>query len=185
MPNRKTTDAQPFLVRRSGIQGKGGFATRAIRKGERLIEYVGERIPWKVADKRYDDDSMKRHHTFLFAVNSRTVIDAAVNGNDARFINHCCDPNCEAVDVTGRIFIDATRDIAKGAELAYDYAYDRDDIGADEDEALYVCHCGSPKCRGTILAPPKKKKKAARKATAKKRAGAKENPLAKKRRAPR
>lgn len=184
MPNKKTTDAQPFVVRRSGIQGKGGFATRAIKKGERLIEYVGERIPWKVADARYDDDSMKRHHTFLFAVNSRTVIDAAVNGNDARFINHCCDPNCEAVDVAGRIYIEATRDIEQGAELAYDYAYDRDDIGVDEDEALYVCHCGSPKCRGTILAPAKKKKRAKR-ATAKKGAGAKQKRPAKKKRAAR
>ena len=91
-------DPQPFVVRRSGIQGKGGFALRDIRKGERVAEYVGERISWKEADERYDDDKMGRHHTFLFSVTKRTVIDAAFGGNDSRFINHSCDPNCEAVD---------------------------------------------------------------------------------------
>lgn len=155
---KPVADPQPFVVRRSSIQGRGGFATRDIRKGERIVEYVGERISWKEADTRYDDDAMKRHHTFLFAVTSRTVIDGAVDGNDSRFINHACDPNCEAVDVKGRIFIDAIRPIAAGEELFYDYAYARDKSTTEEDEALYQCRCGSPKCRGTILEPAPKKK---------------------------
>lgn len=99
---------------------------------------------------------MGRHHTFLFAVTSRTVIDGGVQGNDARFINHSCAPNCEAVDDGGRIFIEAMRPIAAGDELFYDYAYARDESTTEEDEALYVCRCGSPKCRGTILEPPKR-----------------------------
>ncbi|MGQ0537394.1 MAG: SET domain-containing protein, partial [Gemmatimonadaceae bacterium] len=99
----------PFAIRRSRIQGRGAFATRRIKKGERLIEYLGERISWKEADRRYADAHMRRHHTFLFAVTRRTVIDAAVAGNDARFINHSCEPNCEAVDENGRIFIEALR----------------------------------------------------------------------------
>ena len=159
MPKKLVADPQPFVVRRSGIQGKGAFATRDVTKGERVAEYVGERISWKAADERYDDSGMKRHHTFLFSVNSRTVIDAAVGGNDARFINHSCDPNCEAIDEKGRIFIEAIRNIPKGSELFYDYSYARDKDTSEEDEKLYVCLCGSPKCRGSILEPLKKSKK--------------------------
>lgn len=159
MPKKKfVAMPQPFVVKRSRIQGRGGFATRDIEKGERIIEYIGERISWREADERYDDDTMKRHHTFLFAVTSRTVIDGAVDGNDSRFINHACDPNCEAVDEKGHIYIDAIRPIAAGDELFYDYAYARDKSTTEEDEALYACRCGSPKCRGTILEPAPKKK---------------------------
>ncbi|MGQ0539189.1 MAG: SET domain-containing protein, partial [Gemmatimonadaceae bacterium] len=84
----------------------------------------------------------------------RTVIDAAVAGNDARFINHSCEPNCEAVDENGRIFIEALRAIRRGEELSYDYAYERDRETTDEDEALYACRCGARRCRGTILTAP-------------------------------
>ena len=73
----------PFVVRESKIQGKEAFAIRNIRKGTRLIEYLGQRISWRTADKRYDDEKMGRHHTFLFTVDDKVVIDAAVNGNDA------------------------------------------------------------------------------------------------------
>jgi len=157
MPGKPVADAQPFRIRRSSIQGKGAFATRDITKGERIAEYGGERITWKEADRRYDDTGMRRHHTFLFAVTARTVIDGAVNGTDARFINHSCDPNCEAVDDRGRIFIEAIRDIAAGEELFYDYAYARDETTTVEDERLYACRCGTSKCRGTILEAPKRK----------------------------
>lgn len=159
MPSKTVADPQPFAVRRSAIQGRGCFASRDIRKGERIAEYEGERISWKEADTRYDDDSKRRHHTFLFAVTTRTVIDGAVQGNDARFINHSCDPNCEAIDDGGRIFIEAMQDIAAGDELFYDYAYSRDESTTPEDEQLYVCRCGTAKCRGTILEAPKKKTK--------------------------
>jgi SET domain-containing protein len=98
---------------------------------------------------------MGRHHTFLFSVGRSTVIDAAVGGNDARFINHSCAPNCEAVDDKKRIYIEAIRDIAEGDELTYDYAYERDGTEDEAWEKLYVCKCGAPTCRGTILAPKK------------------------------
>ena len=148
------TDTLPFEIRTSGIQGRGAFATRPIRKGTRIIEYVGERISHAEADRRYVDEDMDRHHTFLFTVNSRVVVDAAVGGNEARFINHSCDPNCEAVIERGRIYIDALCNIPVGAELCYDYAYE---WTADEDpgaEARYPCRCGARECRGTIMAPP-------------------------------
>jgi len=144
----------PYLeVRESAIQGKGAFAKRNIRKGTRLIEYLGQRISWRTADKRYDDEKMGRHHTFLFTVDDRTCIDAAVNGNDARFLNHSCDGNCEAITDRKRIFIEARKNIKAGEELLYDYQYERTADHTEEDEKFYACRCGSPNCRGTILAP--------------------------------
>lgn len=148
-----------FKLRRSSIQGRGAFATRPIKRGTRIIEYTGERISHEESDRRYDDGGMGRHHTFLFSIDSKTVIDAAVDGNDARFINHSCAPNCEAIDERKRIYIEAIRDIAVGEELTYDYAYERDGTEDEEWERLYVCKCAAPTCRGTILAPMKKRGK--------------------------
>jgi hypothetical protein len=159
--SKRVPAVQPFEIRRSTIQGRGAFATRPIRKGARIAEYVGERISPEEGDTRYDDAQMKRHHTFLFVVNSKILVDAGVGGNDARFINHSCDPNCEVVIEQKRIFIEAIRGIKAGEELFYDYSYDRDD--AEGDESRYPCHCGTEKCRGTILAPPKKERSSAKK----------------------
>jgi uncharacterized protein len=162
-PSTARVTTQPvnkyFELRESSIQGRGGFAIRPIRKGTRIIEYVGERISPDEADTRYDDGRMGRHHTFLFSVDSKTVIDAAVDGNEARFINHSCAPNCEAIDERKRIYIEAIRSIAPGEELTYDYAYERDGTEDEDWERIYMCKCGAPTCRGTILAPPKKRAK--------------------------
>jgi SET domain-containing protein len=154
--SKRVPAEQPFEIRRSPIQGRGGFASRLIRKGARIAEYVGERITHEEGDRRYDDADMKRHHTFLFVVNDKILVDAGVGGNDARFINHSCDPNCEVVIEKKRIFIEAIRTIQPGDELFYDYSYDRDD--AEGDDARYPCFCGAETCRGTILAAPKKKR---------------------------
>ncbi|MBX6368204.1 MAG: SET domain-containing protein-lysine N-methyltransferase, partial [Rhodospirillales bacterium] len=148
----------PFELRRSPIQGTGAFAVRLIRKGQRIIEYAGERISSEEADRRYDESRMRRHHTFLFTIDRKTVVDGASNGNEARFINHSCDPNCEAIIEDGRIWIYALRTIRPGEELVYDYQYQRSG-DADEDaerEKFYRCRCGAPNCRGTILLPPRK-----------------------------
>ncbi len=142
-----------FEVRSSPIQGSGAFALRPIPKGTRIIEYIGERITHKEADARYDDTAMERHHTFLFTVNEQTVLDASREGNDARYINHSCDPNCESVVEGEQVFIDAIRDIAEEEELFFDYAYERDGAEDPEDERRYACHCGAEICRKTILAP--------------------------------
>src|SRR3954453_12615281 len=150
-----------FELRTSEIQGTGAFAIRTIRKGTRIIEYLGQRVSWRTADKRYDDEKMGRHHTFLFTVDDKTVIDAAVNGNDARFLNHSCDGNCAAINDRKRIFIEARRSIKAGDDLLYDYQYERTEDHTEEDEKFYACRCGSPKCRGSILAPkptPKSKR---------------------------
>ncbi|MES2179318.1 MAG: SET domain-containing protein-lysine N-methyltransferase [Gemmatimonadota bacterium] len=147
-------DPNPYVeLRTSSIQGTGAFATRAIKKGTRIIEYLGQRISWRTADKRYDDDKMGRHHTFLFTVDDKVCIDGAVKGNAARFLNHSCDGNCEAINDRKRIFIDARRNIKAGEELLYDYQYERTDEHTEEDEKFYACRCGAKKCRGSILAP--------------------------------
>lgn len=146
-------EPNPYLeLRTSDIQGTGAFASRPIKKGTRVVEYLGQRISWRTADKRYDDTGMSRHHTFLFTIDDKVVIDGAVNGNAARYINHSCDGNCEAVADRKRIFIEARRNIRAGEELLYDYQYERTDDHTDEDEALYACRCGAPACRGSILA---------------------------------
>ena len=143
-------------VRNSEVHGRGVFAAAGIAKGTRILEYLGDRISHKAADARYRDHDENDNHTFLFIVDKHTVIDAGVGGNDARFINHQCEGNCESVIENRRVFIDATRDIAAGEELGYDYEIGRDkDDPANVDE-IYACRCGSPKCRGTMLWPAKK-----------------------------
>lgn len=134
------------------MQGLGAFATTPIAAGSRLVEYAGERLTPAEADARYPDVAGERHHTFLFAIDDDIVIDAAVNGNEARFINHACDPNCDAVIEGQRIWIDAIRDIRIGEELAYDYAYILDERHSPAAKRRFPCHCGASTCRGTILA---------------------------------
>jgi SET domain-containing protein len=138
-------------LRQSPIHGLGGFARRDIPKGTRMIEYTGEKISNAEADRRYDDDQMRRHHTFLFILNSRTCVDAAFDGNESRFFNHSCDPNCEAVIERGHIWIEAVRRIPAGTELLYDYQYEDDPDYTEEDLRFYLCRCGAPNCRGTIV----------------------------------
>ncbi|MDB4886468.1 MAG: nuclear protein [Gemmatimonadetes bacterium] len=141
----------PFEIRASPMQGLGVFATKPIPAGMRLIEYAGERLTPAAAEARYPDVAGERHHTFLFAIDDDVVIDAAVNGNEARFINHSCDPNCDAVIDDRRIWIEAIRDIEPGEELAYDYAYVLDERHTPAAKRRFPCHCGAATCRGTIL----------------------------------
>lgn len=143
-------------VRHSPIHGSGVFALRHIPKGTRIVEYVGERISHRAADERYADHDENDNHTFLFIVDRRTVIDAAVGGNESRFINHSCDGNCESAIEKRRVFIDAVRDIAPGEELGYDYEIGREKDDPPNVDEIYACRCGSPRCRGTMLWPAKR-----------------------------
>jgi len=149
-----------YVVRNSHIHGRGVFALRRIRAGTRIVEYTGERISNAEADRRYDDTKMKRHHTFLFTLDKKTVIDGAIKtgGGDASFINHSCEPNCEAVITDRKIFIHALHTIQPGEELAYDYQYERTGKNDAELEKFYVCRCGAPNCRGSIMKPARKKR---------------------------
>jgi len=138
-------------VRRSVIQGRGVFALRPIRSGSRVIEYIGERISHREADRRHTSEDGWSPHTMLFVVDGKTVIDATRRGNSARWINHSCRPNCEAVDDEGRIYIDAIRDIRSGEELTYDYNLILDEPHTPVAKKAHPCHCGAPRCRGTLL----------------------------------
>jgi SET domain-containing protein len=145
----------PFEIRPSAKQGLGAFATEPISAGTRLIEYTGERLSPKEADDRYPDSDDERHHTYLFAIDDEIVIDAAVDGNEARFINHSCDPNCDAVIEDQRIWIESIRDILVGEELAYDYAYVLEERHTPSAKRRFPCNCDAANCRGTILAKKK------------------------------
>ena len=144
---------RPFAVRNSKIHGRGVFATDKIPKGTRLIEYTGEVITWKIADRRYADDGEKGFHTFLFDIDGKKVIDAAVGGNASRWINHACEPNCESDETDGRVFIKALRRLKAGEELFYDYRLTIDERYTPSLKKQYACRCGSPRCRGTMLSP--------------------------------
>lgn len=140
-------------VRPSKIQGLGAFALAPISEGTRIIEYKGERISPAEADRRYDDDASEHPRVLLFSVDSRTVIDGGVGGNEARFINHSCEPNCAAVTEKKHVYIEALRDIVAGEELLYDYNLTRYDEDAGDHAQRYACQCGAATCRGTMLAP--------------------------------
>jgi SET domain-containing protein len=161
-----------IVVRRSKVHGNGCFARRDIPKGTRIIEYLGERISHKEADRRYEGADVNDNHTFLFIADRKTVIDATRGGNEARWINHHCDGNCESETEKGRVFVDAIKDMKKGEELGYDYQIGRDRNDPPNVDEIYACRCGSPKCRGSMLWPPLKefrKQQAARKRAAAKR----------------
>ena len=140
-----------FEVRQSPVHGFGAFAIRNIPEGTRLIEYIGEKITHDEACERYDDDSMIEHHTFLFTVDDEFCLDGGRDGNEARFFNHCCDPNCESLIEDSRIFVHAIREIRKNEELNFDYLLVRDDDLPENWRELYACRCGSAKCRGFML----------------------------------
>jgi len=162
IPHRRRTPL--FEVRHSAVHGYGVFAARRIRKGTTVIEYLGERVSHREADARYEDKDPNDNHTFLFTVDAKTVIDAGVNGNEARFINHGCDPNCESTTSNRRVFIEAIRTIQPGEELSYDYQIQRDSDDAPNVDEIYACRCGAQNCRGSMLEAAKRPRKPVRRA---------------------
>ncbi len=143
-------------VRTSGVHGRGVYAVAPIPAGEVLIEYVGERISWDEAMDRHPHDPLQPNHTFYFHIETGEVIDALHGGNSSRWINHSCEPNCEADEVDGRVFIKALRDLNPGEELFYDYGLVIDERYTPKLKKEFACHCGSPLCRGTMLAPKRR-----------------------------
>jgi hypothetical protein len=149
----KLRDRRRIQVRKSGVHGKGVFALQPIQAGERIIEYKGELIGWPEALRRHPHDPSDPNHTFYFHIDEAHVIDANVAGNAARWINHACAPNCKAEEDGARVFIHALHDIAPGEELFYDYGLVIDERYTPRLKKEYACRCGSPECRGTMLAP--------------------------------
>lgn len=138
-------------LRVSPIHGLGVFAAGPIRAGTRLIEYAGERITRARADARCEDDPTDRAFSFMFTLDGRLVIDAARDGNMARFINHSCEPNCESTIEDHRVYIEAQSDIRRGEELTYDYHLTTNGPRGRNWRTEYACYCRSPNCRGSLL----------------------------------
>lgn len=176
MPSNATTvasrtspgDRRRIQTRRSGVHGKGVFALQNLAKGETLIEYVGEVVSWDEALRRHPHDPGDPTHTFYFHIDDKHVIDAKISGNSSRWINHSCQPNCEADEQGGRVFIKALRNIEAGEELFYDYGLIIDAKYTKKLLAEYPCWCGADSCRGTLLAPKDKTGKKDRKVSKKK-----------------
>jgi SET domain-containing protein len=149
-----------FEVRRSKIHGSGVFAAKNIKKGEFIIEYKGLLRSHQEVDAAYDGED-ETGHTFLFTLNEDFVVDANIKGNEARWINHSCDPNCDSEHVDAedgdkskdRIEIKALRDIKTGEELSYNYGIRLSERHTSKLKKLWACLCGSPKCSGTMLQP--------------------------------
>ena len=158
--SKQTEKRLKIARKRSRIHGNGVFATERIRKGERIVEYKGRLVTHDEADEQYDGD-LGSGHTFLFTLNKHWVIDANRQGNVARWINTGCEPNAVAFvhsedkkrpdPKKDRVFIEALRAIAPGEEITYDYGFAFEVPYTVKLLRTWACHCGSPKCRGTML----------------------------------
>ncbi|WP_175684568.1 SET domain-containing protein [Burkholderia anthina] len=139
------------VVRRSRVHGRGVFALTALEGGERIFEYKGETIEWTAAVRQHESTG-RVGHTYFFGLLDGRVIDGGRRGNSARWLNHSCKANCEAVEIENRVFIHAATAIAPGEELFLDYQLVVDEPADEEARLGYVCRCGASGCRGTMLA---------------------------------
>jgi uncharacterized protein len=133
-------------VRRSSVHGRGLFAATDIAAGDVVTDYRGAIVPWEEATESWAPS--EPGHTFLFDIGDGLVIDGSRRGNSARWLNHSCEPNCEAEVVGRRVVITALEDIAAGSELFLDYRLEVDPTDGDD----YSCACGTASCRSTMLA---------------------------------
>jgi len=164
MPSPPARRKPAIQLRRSNIHGNGVFAREAIAKGTRIVRYLGLLRTHAEVDAAYADIE-ENGHTFLFTLNDAYVIDGNIKGNIARWINHSCEPNCEAVieeNAHGhahldRIFIDAIRRIRAGEELTFNYGIVLAERHTPKLKKLWGCRCGAPTCTGTLLQPKRKR----------------------------
>lgn len=148
------------ITRRSAIHGNGVFAARDLAAGLEVMVYAGRLRTHAYIDRVYAD-TVESGHTFLFTLNDRYVVDANVEGNDARWINHSCEPNCKPYvieDPAGnpkhdRIVIETLRDIPAGEELTFDYGIRLECRHTARLKKVWACRCGAPTCTGTMLKP--------------------------------
>lgn len=138
----QTSDATEWVtIKRSTIHGTGGFARKDIPAGTKVIEYVGEKITKAESSRRCE-----LNNEYIFDLSDEYDLDGSVDWNPARFINHSCEPNCEAEIDEDRIWIVALRDIRAGDELSFNYNYDL------EEYRNHPCRCGAESCVGYIVA---------------------------------
>jgi hypothetical protein len=141
MPKQFRNDHPLVVFKPSTIHGIGGFARVDMRRGRRIIEYVGVKI-----SKAQGQVELNKQNVYIFTLDEDYDVDGSVAWNAARFLNHSCAPNCEATIGRGRIWIAALRPIKAGEELTYNYSYDL------EGYADRPCHCGAPTCVGYMVA---------------------------------
>ncbi len=155
-----------IALRRSPIHGNGVFALIDIPKGTELIEYRGRRMTHAQIDRLYAN-AADNGHTFLFTLNDRYVIDANFDGNIARWINHSCRPNCQAVIEESddgdprkdRVLIETLRKLRRGEELTYDYSIDPGERLTPRLKEIWACRCGARHCLGTMLKPRRRRRR--------------------------
>jgi SET domain-containing protein len=142
-----------WKVKRSKVHGYGIFATKDIKKGVKIIQYIGEKILKAEGDTRSASrikkylNSNRTGSVYIFELNKKYDIDGSVSYNKAKYINHSCDPNCEVDIINNEIWISSIKKIKKGQELNYDYGYEFD----KEDFRDHICKCGSHLCIGYII----------------------------------
>ncbi|MBL6919092.1 MAG: SET domain-containing protein-lysine N-methyltransferase [Puniceicoccaceae bacterium] len=137
-------------VKTSEIHGHGLYATTDIEEKAQIIQYVGEKITKEESKKRaleWEDEARETGEglVYIFELDDKYDIDGRLGDNPARYMNHSCDGNCEAINSDGEIWIVAIQDIKKGDELVYDYGYDM------EHFLDHPCLCGSRNCIGYIV----------------------------------
>ncbi len=149
-----------YRVERSSVHGNGVFAQRDIAPGERIIQYAGREISWEEAQLRAERQGGPHNHTFFFSLANGNVVDGGDEGNEARYINHSCEPNCEAIEeVDGTIFIYALHDIRQDEELNYSYPLIYEGRHTPAIKKEFACRCGAQNCSGTMLAPKPRSRK--------------------------
>ena len=133
-----------YKVKKSNIDKRGLYASKNIKSGSKIIEYIGKLISKKETETNPKFDNEK--DIYLFNLNSKYDLDGDYNWNTARLINHSCNPNCEVEGKGLKLWITAIKDIKKGEELSYDYGF-----GYDVDYKQFPCKCGSHNCVGYIV----------------------------------
>lgn len=149
-----TTNRDFTVAKDSPVHGKGLFAKKSIPRGTRIIEYAGKRVLKKdlITDLVKGLSSL----VYIMNINEATVVDAERNGNDARFINHSCSPNCIVYFFDEVPYIYSLREIKTGEELSFDYhlyieSKDKE-LTEQQEKEFFPCYCGAAICRGTLLA---------------------------------
>ena len=144
-------------VKNSKIHGRGLYAPADIEEATQIIQYVGEQIPKKESTKRALEWEEQARETgeglvYIVELDDTYDIDGRLGENPARYMNHSCDGNCEAINYDGEIWIVARKDIKKGEELVHDYGYDM------EHFLDHPCLCGADNCIGYIVREDQRKK---------------------------
>ena len=143
---------QLWFKKKSHVHGSGLFAVQNIKKGSKIIEYIGDKVTKKEGDKRADKQikqykkNKNNGMVYIFELNKLYDIDGFVSYNHAKLINHSCNPNCEVEIINNEIWISAIKNIKKNTELSYNYGY-----SYDTDYVDHICKCGSSNCVGYIL----------------------------------